>query len=144
MFDLPVKNLMEPKKLIMVSPETSVSDVAVLMASKNTGAVLVIEDKLLIGIFTERDVVFRVLAKGRDAATTRLRDVMTAAPSTVAPGTSYGHALLLMQEKGFRHVPIVDGDRVLGIIASRNAMDPQLEEFVSEARRREHYREADA
>jgi CBS domain-containing protein len=144
MFDLPVKSLMEPKKLIMVSPETTVSETAVLMASKNTGAVLVIDDKLLIGIFTERDVVFRVLAQGKDAATTRLRDVMTSAPFTLTPGTSYGHALLLMQEKGFRHVPIVDGNRVLGIIAARNAMDPRLEEFVSEARRREHYREADA
>ncbi len=142
MFDLPVKSLMEPNKLIMVSPETTVSEAAGLMASKNTGAVLVIDNKQLVGIFTERDVVFRVLAKGQDAVTTRLRDVMTAAPATLAPGTSYGHALLLMQENGFRHVPVVDGDRVLGIIAARNAMDPQLEEFVSEARRREHYREA--
>ena len=140
MFDLPVKSLMEPKKLILVSQETTVSEAAALMASKNTGAVLVINNTHLVGIFTERDAVFRVLAKGKDALTTQLRDVMTAEPSIVAPGTSYGHALLLMHEKGFRHVPVVDGDRVLGIVASRNAMDPQLEEFVSEARRREHYR----
>jgi CBS domain-containing protein len=140
MFDLPVKSLMEPKKLIMVSQDTTVSEAAALMASKNTGAVLVIDNQQLVGIFTERDAVFRVLAKGQDALTTRLRDVMTVAPSTVTAGTSYGHALLLMHEKGFRHVPVVDGDRVVGIVASRNAMDPQLEEFVSEARRREHYR----
>jgi CBS domain-containing protein len=140
MFDLPVKSLMESKKLIMVSPQTTVSEAAGLMASKNTGAVLVIDNQQLVGIFTERDAVFRVLAKGQDAVTTQLRDVMTAAPSTVAAGTSYGHALLLMHEKGFRHVPVVDGDRVVGIVASRNAMDPQLEDFVSEARRREHDR----
>ncbi len=140
MFDLPVKSLMESKKLIMVSPETTVSEAAGLMASKNTGAVLVIDNQQLVGIFTERDAVFRVLAKGQDAITTQLRDVMTVEPSTVAAGTSYGHALLLMHEKGFRHVPVIDGDRVVGIVASRNAMDPQLEEFVSEARRREHYR----
>ena len=140
MFDLPVKSLMEPKKLILVSQETTVSEAAGLMASKNTGAVLVINNKQLVGIFTERDAVFRVLAMGKDAVTTQLRDVMTAPPATVAPGTSYGHALLLMHEKGFRHVPVVAGDRVVGIVASRNAMDPQLEEFVSEARRREHYR----
>jgi CBS domain-containing protein len=140
MFDLPVKSLMEPKKLIMVSKETTVSEAAGLMASKNAGAVLVIDNQQLVGIFTERDAVFRVLAMGKDAVSTQLRDVMTAAPSTVAGSTSYGHALLLMHEKGFRHVPVVDGDRVIGIVASRNAMDPQLEEFVSEARRREHYR----
>ena len=140
MFDLPVKSLMEPRKLITVSQETTVSEAAGLMASKNTGAVLVIHNNQLVGIFTERDAVFRVLAKGQDAVSTQLRDVMTAAPSTVTPGTTYGHALLLMHEMGFRHVPVVDGDRVVGIVASRNAMDPQLEEFVSEARRREHYR----
>jgi CBS domain-containing protein len=140
MFDLPVKSLMESKKLIMVSSETTVSEAARLMAGKNTGVVLVVDDQQLVGIFTERDAVFRVLANGQDALTTRLREVMTTAPSTLAPDTSYGHALLLMQENGFRHVPVVDGDRVLGVIAARNAMDPQLEEFVSEARRREHYR----
>jgi CBS domain-containing protein len=140
MFDLPVKSLMESKKLIMVSSETTVSEAARLMAGKNTGVVLVVDDQQLVGIFTERDAVFRVLASGQDALTTRLGQVMTTAPSTLAPDTSYGHALLLMQENGFRHVPVVDGDRVLGVIAARNAMDPQLEEFVSEARRREHYR----
>jgi len=144
MFDLPVKSLMEPNKLIMVSPETTVSEAAGLMAGKNTGAVLVVDKQRLVGIFTERDVVFRVLAKGQDAVTTPLRDVMTSSPFTLAQGTSYGHALLLMQENGFRHVPVVDGERVVGIVTARNAMDPQLEEFVSEARRREHYREAGA
>jgi CBS domain-containing protein len=140
MLDLPIKDLMEPRKLITVSPDTTVSEAARLMASKNTGAVLVVDKQLLIGVFTERDAVFRVLAKGRDAATTPLRDVMTGSPASLSPSTSYGHALLLMQERGFRHVPVVDGDHVIGIIAARNALDPQLEEFVSEARRREHYR----
>jgi CBS domain-containing protein len=143
MFDLPIKSLMEPKKLITAPPEMVVSDAAKLMAGKNAGAVLVIENKRLVGIFTERDAVFRVLATGRDANTTPLRTVMTATPATLSPGSSYGHALLLMQEKGFRHVPVVDGDHVIGIISARNAMDPDLEEFVSEERRREHYRKPD-
>lgn len=143
MLDLPVKNLVEPKKLILLPPETTVSEAAKCMAAKNTGAVLVMEQEALIGIFTERDAVFRVLAKGLDAQATPLRAVMTPSPATVAPNTSYGHALLIMQERRFRHVPVVENGRVLGIVAARNAMDPQLEEFVSEARRREHYRAAD-
>jgi CBS domain-containing protein len=64
MLDLPVKSLMESKKLITVPPDTTVSAAAMLMASKNTGAVLVVENDRLQGIFTERDAVFRVLAKG--------------------------------------------------------------------------------
>ena len=86
MFDLPVKSLMEPNKLIMVSPETTVSEAAGLMASKNTGAVLVVDKQRLVGIFTERDVVFRVLAKGQDAVTTPLRDVMTSSPIYIGTG----------------------------------------------------------
>ncbi len=140
MFDQPIRNIMEQKKFLTASPETTVSAAARLMADKNVGAIMVVENDLLIGIFSERDAVFRVIAKGRDAETTALIDVMTAAPKTLEPGKSYGHALLLMQENGFRHVPVVENGRPIGIISSRNAMDPDLEEFVFEARRREHFR----
>jgi len=144
MLDLPVKSLVEPKKLILLAPDTTVSEASKRMAAKNTGAVLVMDGDALVGIFTERDAVFRVLAKGLDAHTTRLGQVMTPNPATVPPNALYGHALLIMQEQRFRHVPVVQNGSVLGIVAARNALDPQLEEFVSEARRREHYREVPA
>jgi CBS domain-containing protein len=140
MFDQPIKNIMEQKKFLSAPPETTVSNAARLMAGKNVGAVMVVENDLLVGIFTERDAVFRVIAQGRDVKTTPLTDVMTAAPKTLGPDKSYGQALLLMQENGFRHVPVIENGRPIGIISSRNAMDPDLEEFVSEERRREHYR----
>jgi CBS domain-containing protein len=140
MFDQPIRTVLEQKKFLVASPQETVARAARLMASKNAGAVLVIENEHLVGIFTERDVVFRVVALGLDAKTTQLLDVMTASPKTLGPGKSYGHALLLMQENGFRHMPVVENGRVLGIISSRNAMDPDLEEFVSDERRREHYR----
>ena len=140
MLELPIKSLMEPKKLLMAPPETMVSAAAKLMAGKNTGAILIVEAGQLLGIFTERDAVFRVLAKGLDANATTLRKVMTSHPATMTPDTTYGEALLMMHEKGFRHVPVVGAAGVLGIVSARNAMDPDLEEFVSEARRREHYR----
>ncbi len=110
------------------------------MAGKNVGAVLVVEGERLLGIFSERDVVFRVIAKGLDAKATLLSEVMTVDPKTLEPGKTYGHALLLMQENGFRHVPVVENGKPIGIISSRNAMDPDLEEFVFEQRRREHHR----
>ena len=140
MFDQPIRSIMEKKKFLTASPETTVSNAAKLMAARNVGAVLVVADEHLLGIFTERDAVFRVIAKGRDAVTTQLTEVMTAAPKTLDPNKSYGHALLLMQENGFRHVPVVEEGRPVGIISSRNAMDPDLEEYVFEARRREHLR----
>src|SRR3990167_8676683 len=140
MFDQPIKSIMERKKFLTAPPETTVSDAARLMADRNVGAVLVVTDEHLLGIFTERDAVFRVIAKGRDANTTQLTEVMTVDPKTLEPGKTYGHALLIMQENGFRHVPVVENGRPVGIISSRNAMDPDLEEYVFEARRREHLR----
>jgi len=131
---------MEQKKFLAAPPETTVSNAARLMADQNVGAVMVVENERLVGIFTERDAVFRVIAQGRDVKTTPLTDVMTTAPKTLDPGKSYGHALLLMQENGFRHVPVIENGRPIGIISSRNAMDPDLEDFISEERRREHYR----
>jgi CBS domain-containing protein len=140
MFDQPIRNIMEQKKFLTAPPETTVSSAARLMADRDVGAVMVIVDGRLVGIFTERDAVFRVIAQGRDAETTPLTDVMTIAPKTLDPDKSYGHALLLMQENGFRHVPVIENGRPIGIISSRNAMDPDLEEFISEERRREHLR----
>ncbi|MBE0613167.1 MAG: CBS domain-containing protein [Burkholderiales bacterium] len=131
---------MERKKLLTAAPETTVSEAAKLMAKKNVGAVMVVKDDLLIGIFTERDALIRVIAKGLDTLTTRLADVMTADPQALDPDKTFGYALLMMHENGFRHVPVVENGRPIGIVSSRNALDPDLEEFVSEAQRRKHIR----
>jgi len=131
---------MERKKMLIAPPETTVSKAAKLMANKNVGAVMVVEKERLVGIFTERDAVFRVIARGLDAQTTRLTDVMTTAPQTVDPDKTFGYALLLMYENGFRHVPVIENGKPVGIVSARNALDPEMEEFVSEARRREHIR----
>jgi len=141
MFDTPVRNVMQRQKVLKAPPETRVSEAAKLMAARNAGAVMVVEDERLVGIFTERDVVFRVVARGLDAQATRIADVMTREPHTVEPDKPFGYALLLMQEKGFRHLPVIEDGKPIGIVSSRSAMDPELEEFVSEAHRRTHFRE---
>jgi CBS domain-containing protein len=139
MFDQPVKSVMQRRKILKAAPETLVSKAAKLMADKNVGAVMVIEDERLVGIFTERDVVFRVVAQGLDAHTTKLGDVMTPAPDTVDPDKPFGYALLMMHERGFRHLPVIQDGKPIGIVSSRSALDPDLEEFVSEASRRKRF-----
>ena len=141
MFSLLVREVMEKKNALFLSPDTPVATAAAVMAKNNIGAVMVVEDERLVGIFTERDALFRVIARGLDARNTRLAEVMTAKPRTVAPSQSYGYALVMMQECGFRHAPVVDQGRPIGIVSSRNAMDPELEEFAAEASRREYIRE---
>ncbi|HUH93569.1 MAG TPA: CBS domain-containing protein [Casimicrobiaceae bacterium] len=141
MFDRLVKEVMQKSKVLKAPPETLVSKAAKLMAKKNVGAVMVVVGERLVGIFTERDVVFRVVAQSRDANATRLADVMTPSPEVVAPNKPLGYALSIMHEKGFRHLPVIEHGRILGIVSARSAMDPELEDFVSEARRREHFRQ---
>jgi CBS domain-containing protein len=138
MFTQSVKSLMDPRKLILVPGTTTVRAAAELMKKNRYGAVLVTEGEQLLGIFTERDAVFRVIAAGLDPDATSLAAVMTKDPKTIAPDKAFGHAMLLMHEGGFRHVPVVDAGKLVGMVSSRMALDPDLEEFVFEERRRTH------
>jgi CBS domain-containing protein len=136
MFSQRIKHVMDAKKVLTIHIHASVLDACKLMAKKKVSAVLVLEDEKLVGIFTERDAVFRVIAKGLDPATTPVKKVMTPSPVTVDPEREFGFALQLMHESGFRHVPVVVDGKPVGIVSSRNALDPDLEDFVSEERRR--------
>jgi len=136
MYAARISEVMDRKRRIVAARDTSVSRAAKLMAKKNVGAIMVVDDKRLVGIFTERDAVFRVIAEGRDPRATRLDEVMTPQPATVTPDETFGKALLLMYEGGFRHVPVVKNGEPVGIVSSRSALDPDMEEFVSETQRR--------
>lgn len=137
MFGQSIRTVMEKKKLVTAPPDSSVLRASQLMARRKVGAVLVVDDGELIGIFTERDALFRVMAKRLDPATTPLAQVMTKSPLTAGPEKSFGYALVVMHDSGFRHLPVVEGGKLIGIVSARNALDPDLEEFVSESRRRE-------
>ena len=141
MFSQRIRDVMDKTKLLTAPPETTVSKAAALMSGRNVGAIVVIEEEQLVGIFTERDVVFRVVAQGRDVLTTRIAEVMTKSPLTVEPNKTFGHALLMMHENGFRHVPVVENGKPIGIVSARNALDPDMEEFVVESQRRKHIRD---
>jgi CBS domain-containing protein len=140
MLGLPVRSVIEPRKLVVAGPQTSVGEAARMMKENQVGAVLVVDDGRLVGIFTERDAVYRVLALGCEPANTTLGEVMTADPKTVAPDESFGYALLLMHQHGFRHAPVIEDGHPIGVISARHALDPDLEEFVAEAERRKHIR----
>ncbi|HTT41293.1 MAG TPA: CBS domain-containing protein [Burkholderiales bacterium] len=138
MFSQPIRDVMQREKLLTAAPGTTVSKAAELMAQRNVGAVLVVDDQQLVGIFTERDAVFRVIARGLDSSTTRLSDVMTSGPKTVSPDKPFGYALLVMHENRFRHLPVIENGKLIGIVSARNALDPDLEEFIAESERRKH------
>ena len=103
---------------VTLTPADSAREACALMSKHGVGAILVVdENRQLAGIFTGRDAVARIVARGLDATKTPLKEVMTAAPITMQPGSTASDALLLMQDGGFRHVPVVDGERVIGIVS---------------------------
>jgi CBS domain-containing protein len=141
MFGASIRSVIEGQKLVTTSAETTVAEAARLMAACQVGALMVVDaDRRLIGIFTERDAVHRVIAQQRDPHATRLAAVMTPDPKTVEPGETFGYALLQMHEHGFRHMPVVENGRPVGVVSARNALDPELEEFTAEAERRKRIR----
>ena len=141
MSDRPVRTIIENQKVLTATTETSIVDAARLMKESRTGAILVCERKRLVGVFTERDALFRVMAEGRDPKTTSLAEVMTPDPETIGPDKPLGHALHMMYEGGFRNVPVVENGIPIGMVSARDALGPELKQFVAEMDEREHIQE---
>jgi CBS domain-containing protein len=134
----PISTLIKQQQVLVAAAKSTVSEAARLMEKHQVGAVMVVNAHgRLSGIFTERDALFRVLAAGRDPATTRLSEVMTKKPQSIPPDKPVGHALHMMYENGFRHVPVVENGRPVGMVSARDALGPELEEFESEVKRRQ-------
>src|SRR6516164_3906485 len=103
---------------VTLPPSATVTEACQRMRDRRVGAVLVTDgDRRLVGIFTGRDAVHRVLAAGKSAARTELSAVMTRNPTTMPPGKTAIEALRLMEDGRYRHVPIVDQGRVVGIVS---------------------------
>jgi CBS domain-containing protein len=117
---------------------TTVRDAARIMKECHSSALLIVEKGVLVGICTERDIVFGVVAEARDPVQTRVDAVMTRKVQTIGPEKPFGHALHLMYEGGFRHVPVVDGaGRPLGLLAAHDALDMDCLQLERELVRRE-------
>jgi len=114
--------------VLSLGPLASVRDAACAMTRANCGSVLIIDGSgAMQGILTERDLMTRVLAKGLDADATPVTLVMTRNPRCVGPETKVADAVLIMIERGFRHLPVVgEGGRVLGVFSARDALPREV------------------
>ncbi len=131
----PVREILSRDALVWATPDTTVREAARRMAEHACGSVVVLDDGRLVGIFTERDLLTRVVATGRDPDHTLLREVMTLSPDWLDAGAPVKEAIRMMDECGYEHIPVVDGDRVLGVVAVRDipvselmAMGEELEQ----------------
>ncbi|MGJ7574402.1 CBS domain-containing protein [Variovorax sp. RB2P76] len=119
--------------VVSLAPQASVRDAACVMTRANCGSVLVMElPDTLLGILTERDLMTRVLARGLDADRTAVREVMTPNPICVPPDMRVSDAVVLMLERGFRHLPLVSGTKILGVFSVRDALPREIGTALSQ------------
>jgi CBS domain-containing protein len=138
-----VKQILDSKghDIWSLHPDGSVLDAVKLMAEKEVGALLVMEEAKLVGIVSERDYARKVILKGRSSEDTRVAEIMTANVLFVHPDESVDDCMALMTEKRIRHLPIVEGEQVIGVlslgdlvkavIAEQKFMIDQLEHYIS-------------
>jgi CBS domain-containing protein len=133
-----VPDVIGKQQLVMLPSSATVREAAICMSDRQVGAVLVTRDGVLEGIFTERDLMQRVVAPGRDPNSTRLVEVMTKDPDTIEADGYAIDALSRMSERGYRHLPVLDQGRLVGIVSRRDFLGEEIilveDEFGHEQR----------
>ncbi len=132
MLDSKVADVIGKQELLRLPLETSVAEAAKRMAERHVGAMLVCEGEAMRGIFTERDMLERVVAAGLSPGATQLKDVMTPDPASIAATDTLLDAIFAMKERLTRHLLVRQGDEVVGIVSVRDLLravvDSRLEE----------------
>jgi CBS domain-containing protein len=135
---------MSQRHVISLEPTASVFDAACVMTRSASSSVLIIDAaSALLGIVTERDLTTRVLARGLNPATTQAATVMTRSPRVITPETRVADAVLIMIERGFRHLPVVSQEgKILGVFSVRDALPREVNAAVSLAEFNEQVNDA--
>jgi CBS domain-containing protein len=137
-----IYDLIRDQETFSVDVDQTILEVAQAMVVRNIGAVPVLRNGLLVGIFSERDLMGRVVADGRDPRTTRVEEVMTEDPLTVGPTEQLEDCMVLMRRHNFRHLPICDGQRLLAVVSLRDVLLHGLSEKDHEVRMMRAYIQA--
>lgn len=130
-----LRELVKDRRVYSVDANRTVLEAARYMMEHSVGAVPVLRDGNLTGILSERDIMNRVVAVGRTPGTTAVSEVMTANPRAVAADESIEECLFIMREFGFRHLPIVDGKELKGLVSLRDVLMHQVAEIERQTRR---------
>lgn len=126
-----VRDILAQKKIqsiISVSPTTTVIEALGIMAEKNIGAVVVMEGEKLVGIFSERDYARKGIVQGRKAKSTAMTEVMTPKVFTVEPDMTVRDCMQIMSDKRFRHLPVIQEDKVVGVLSVSDIVNNLIKE----------------
>jgi CBS domain-containing protein len=122
-----------------ISPAASVFDAVKLMADKNIGALLVMEDLKIVGIVTERDYARKIVLMGRSSKETPVRDIMTSPVMSVRPDRTNEECMALMTENRVRHLPVIDGGKLIGLVSIGDLVKDIISEQKFTIEQLEHY-----
>ena len=136
-----VKHLLDTKgrHIISVTPDTSVLDAIKLMANKAIGSLVVMDDDELCGILSERDYARKVIIKGRSSESTRVSEIMTATVFTTSSAQTVTDCMALMTEKRIRHLPVLEDNRVIGMISIGDLVQAIIADQQEEIEQLGHY-----
>jgi CBS domain-containing protein len=107
----------KPREIFAISPDATVYEAVEMMAARNVGAVLVMQDDKLVGLLSERDYTRKMLLRGKRSRETRVDEIMSTNLTVIPPNEPIDQCLRLMTEKRFRHLPVVDADKVVAVIS---------------------------
>ena len=121
---LSVRQMLSEKgsAVVSITPNTSVFDALKVMSEKNIGAVLVMEEEELLGIFSERDYARKVILAGRSSKSTEVQELMTSKVYCIDPSRTIQDVMELMNDHRFRHVPVIENEEVIGVLSSGDVM----------------------
>lgn len=122
-----------------LKPQDSVFDALQTLAAHNVGALMVIDAGKLVGVFSERDYTRKIALAGKSSRDTQVQDIMTSKVVTVAPTVRTRDCLALMSQKGIRHLPVLEGETVLGMISIRDIMNDIIADHERTISQLEHY-----
>ncbi len=131
----PIYDLVKDRRVLSIEADRTVLEGARFIMENRIGALPVLRNGELVGIFSERDIMNRVVALGRLPGMTKISEVMTANPKSVSVDETMENCLYLMREFGFRHLPIVDGKELKGLVSSRDILLRYISQQEAEQRR---------
>lgn len=123
-----IRHVIRPHRLVTAPPLASVLEVARIMTDARIGAIPIVEGERILGIFSERDLMTRVLVEGRDAQRTRVMEVMTREVLTATPDDTRSECLERMRGARCRHLPVLEGERLIAMLSMRDLLRDEIEE----------------